>query len=60
MVKNSSKTYVVAGTGYVGMSLAVLLSQKYRVIAVDIIDKKVQLINRKRSITECLMYCSNP
>lgn len=52
MVKNSSKTYVVAGTGYVGMSLAVLLSQKYRVIAVDIIDKKVQLINQRKSPIE--------
>lgn len=40
---------VVAGTGYVGLSLAVLLSQKHNVIAVDIIKEKVELINIKKS-----------
>ena len=39
----------VAGTGYVGLSLAVLLSQKYEVVAVDIVPEKVDLINRKIS-----------
>ena len=39
----------VAGTGYVGLSLAVLLSQKHRVTAVDIIPEKVELINNKKS-----------
>ena len=40
---------VVAGTGYVGLSLAVLLAQKNEVIAVDIIPEKVEKINRKES-----------
>ena len=39
----------VAGTGYVGLSLAVLLSQKNEVVAVDIIPEKVDLINRRKS-----------
>ena len=39
----------VAGTGYVGFSLAVLLSQKHKVTAVDIIPEKVDAINRKKS-----------
>lgn len=39
----------VAGTGYVGLSLAVLLSQKYEVTAVDIIPEKVDMINRRQS-----------
>lgn len=39
----------VAGTGYVGLSMAVLLSQNHDVTAVDIIKEKVDLINDKRS-----------
>lgn len=39
----------VAGTGYVGLSNAVLLAQHHDVIAVDIIDEKVEMINRKQS-----------
>ena len=39
----------VAGTGYVGLSLAVLLAQKNEVKAVDIIPEKVELINNKKS-----------
>jgi len=39
----------VAGTGYVGLSLAVLLAQHNDVIAVDIIKEKVDLINNKKS-----------
>ena len=39
----------VAGTGYVGFSLAVLLSQKHKVTAVDIIPEKVELINKRIS-----------
>lgn len=37
----------VAGTGYVGLSLAVLLAQKHKVTAVDIIPEKVELINKR-------------
>ena len=39
----------VAGTGYVGLSLAVLLAQKHRVTAVDILPEKVEQINRRES-----------
>ena len=39
----------VAGTGYVGLSMAVLLAQKNEVWAVDIIPEKVELINNKKS-----------
>ena len=42
-------TIAVAGTGYVGLSLAVLLSQHHKVYAVDIIPEKVELINKKKS-----------
>lgn len=37
----------VAGTGYVGLSIATLLSQNHQVIAVDIIPEKVNLINEE-------------
>ncbi|MFS9041323.1 nucleotide sugar dehydrogenase [uncultured Streptococcus sp.] len=39
----------VAGTGYVGLSIAVLLAQHHQVVAVDIIPEKVELINQKQS-----------
>ena len=39
----------VAGTGYVGLSIATLLSQHHQVTAVDIIPEKVELINNKKS-----------
>lgn len=39
----------VAGTGYVGLSIATLLSQKNEVVAVDIIPEKVELINNRKS-----------
>lgn len=39
----------VAGTGYVGLSIAVLLAQHHKVTAVDIIPEKVDLINSRRS-----------
>jgi UDPglucose 6-dehydrogenase len=39
----------VAGTGYVGMSLAVLLAQRNEVVAVDVIPEKVEKINRRQS-----------
>ena len=44
-----SYTIAVAGTGYVGLSLAVLLSQHHKVYAVDILPEKVDLINRRKS-----------
>ena len=39
----------VAGTGYVGLSIATLLAQRHKVTAVDIIPEKVELINNKKS-----------
>ena len=39
----------VAGTGYVGLSMATLLSQKHSVVAVDIVPEKVDMINRRQS-----------
>ena len=39
----------VAGTGYVGLSIATLLSQHHQVIAVDIISEKVDMINNRKS-----------
>ena len=42
-------TIAVAGTGYVGLSIATLLSQHHKVYAVDIIPEKVELINNRKS-----------
>ncbi len=39
----------VAGTGYVGLSMATLLSQRHSVVAVDIVREKVEMINRRKS-----------
>ena len=51
---------VIAGTGYVGLSNAMLLAQHNEVVAVDIVQEKIDLLNNKQSpiedfeITECL------
>ena len=42
-------TIAVAGTGYVGLSIATLLSQHHKVYAVDIVPEKVELINNRKS-----------
>lgn len=47
--KTVNRKIAVAGTGYVGLSLAVLLAQHNKVTAVDIIPDKVALINNKKS-----------
>ena len=39
----------VAGTGYVGLSIAVLLAQRHSVTAVDIVPEKIELINKGKS-----------
>ena len=46
---NHKYTIAVAGTGYVGLSIATLLAQNHKVYAVDIIPEKVELINSRRS-----------
>ena len=45
----NSLKIAVAGTGYVGLSIATLLSQHHEVHAVDIVPEKVDLINNKKS-----------
>ena len=42
-------TIAVAGTGYVGLSIATLLAQHHKVLAVDIVPEKVEMINRRES-----------
>ena len=42
-------TIAVAGTGYVGLSVATLLAQHHKVLAVDIVPEKVEMINRRQS-----------
>ena len=39
----------VAGTGYVGLSIATLLSQHHQVTAVDVVPEQVELINQRKS-----------
>ena len=46
---SSPKNIAVAGTGYVGLSIATLLAQHNHVVAVDIIPEKVDLINQRKS-----------
>nr|APZ79101.1 UDP-glucose 6-dehydrogenase [Streptococcus suis] len=48
-VKVAKTKIAVAGTGYVGLSIAVLLAQHHQVTAVDIIQEKVDLINARKS-----------
>ena len=48
-MKNDNLTIAVAGTGYVGLSIATLLSQNHKVYAVDIVPEKVELINNRKS-----------
>ena len=46
---NSNYVIAVAGTGYVGLSMATLLAQTYKVYAVDIVEEKVDMINNRKS-----------
>ena len=49
MRDNEKKKIAVAGTGYVGLSIATLLAQNHEVIAVDIVPEKAELINERKS-----------
>lgn len=46
---NKNIRIAVAGTGYVGLSIATLLSQHHQVTAVDVVPEKVNLINNRQS-----------
>lgn len=46
---NKQYKIAIAGTGYVGLSIATLLSQHHEVVAIDIVPEKVDLINNKKS-----------
>ena len=50
-------TIAVAGTGYVGLSIATLLSQHHKVMAVDIVKEKVDLINNRKSPIQDNLVC---
>ena len=58
---NKKYKIAVAGIGYVGLSVAVLLAQHHKVYIIDIVPEKVELINNKisaiedKEITEYLM-----
>ena len=49
MLHKGRNTVAVAGLGYVGLSLGVLLAQRHRVLAVDVLPERVDALNRKRS-----------
>ena len=47
--RTENRKIAVAGTGYVGLSIATLLSQHHQVTAVDIVPEKVEMINNRKS-----------
>lgn len=46
---NKNSKIVVVGTGYVGLSVAILIAQHHKVMAVDIVPEKIEMINNKKS-----------
>ena len=46
---NQKKNIAVAGTGYVGLSIATLLSQHHHVVAVDVVPEKVEMLKNRKS-----------
>ena len=46
----------IAGTGYVGLSNAMLLAQRNEVVAVDIIPEKIELLNNKNHLSLMLKF----
>ena len=57
MLNNKEYKIAVAGTGYVGLSNAILLAQNNQVYAVDIVPEKVELINNKKSPIRRMVNC---
>lgn len=53
-----NRKIAVAGTGYVGLSLAVLLAQKNQVTAVDIIPEKVDMLNHRKALFRMIILKS--
>ena len=49
MINTKDLNIAVAGTGYVGLSIATLLSQHHHVEAVDVVPEKVEMINNRKS-----------
>ena len=49
ILEMSNMKIAVAGTGYVGLSIATLLAQHHEVMAIDIIEEKVNMINNRKS-----------
>lgn len=49
MTNTKDLKIAVAGTGYVGLSIATLLSQHHHVEAVDVVPEKVEMINNRKS-----------
>ena len=49
MIYTKDLKIAVAGTGYVGLSIATLLSQHHHVEAVDVVPEKVEMINNRKS-----------
>lgn len=52
---NKQYKIAIAGTGYVGLSIATLLSQHHEVVAVDVIPEKVDLINNKNHLFKMII-----
>lgn len=55
LMKTNDIKIAVAGTGYVGLSIATLLSQHHQVTAVDVIPKKVEMLNQHKSLSKMII-----